>query len=279
MGQLSDDGGVMLELSQTSLRSTLVRAVALLFLAMPGPVHADTVLTFCYDPYPPYTFGTDGASEEGLKIQLLQAVVDQIDGVTAKVVLLPWKRCQEQARTGRVDGILPTFPNPDRRTYLEFTEGTFSENYSFWYLRDRFPDGLGWGGDYGALSHLTLGMITGGFVSHEMNNAFSQARPILRARDVGSLLKMLIHERVDLISTDDAVGRFHAELNGWTDMITPMQGPIVSRKSRFALSKASGADRYLDAFNRAIRTLETQGTIDAILQSTDYPESTKTTAD
>ena len=57
---------------------------------MPGVTRADTHLTFCYDPYPPYTLGEQGPATKGLKVDLLRAVVARIDGVTAEVVLLPW---------------------------------------------------------------------------------------------------------------------------------------------------------------------------------------------
>ena len=67
--------------------------------------HAEN-LSFCYDPYPPYTLGEEGPATGGMKVALLDAVMAQIDGVSATVTLLPWKRCQAVVRSGEMDGIL-----------------------------------------------------------------------------------------------------------------------------------------------------------------------------
>ncbi len=244
--------------------------VALIALFVPATVRAETTLTFCYDPYPPYTFGTEGAASGGLKVRLLQAVTDRIDGVSANVVLLPWKRCQAQVKAGSIDGILPLFRNAERESYMAFTEGTFQETSRFWYSRSRFPDGLDWQGGLADISHLRLGMLNGSFVDEETEEAFSSKNEILRARDVKSLMRLLLKDRVDLIATDEAVGRFTAAQNGWSEMVDYVDHPVVQRASQFGLSRVTGADQYLAAFNDAIAELSQSGRIDEILRSTDY---------
>ena len=239
-----------------------------LMLLMPLQAWAQSTLKFCYDPYPPYTMGQEGATEGGLKVSLLDAVMDRIDGVSAEVVLMPWKRCQAQAKAGEVDGILPLFRNAERETYLAFTSGTFRETSHFWYNRDSFPDGLDWSGDYSTLSHLRLGMLNGGFINEEMERTFSEVRKITRARDVQTLMRLLLKGRIDLIATDGAVGRYTAHQNGWQDQIFAIEHPISEKTSEFGLSKSSGADRHLDAFNQAIRALDEAGEIYQILQNT-----------
>lgn len=231
---------------------------------------AETHLTFCYDPYPPFTFGTEGEPLGGLHVRLLDAVAEQIDGVTASVVLLPWKRCQAETKAGRFDGILPLLQNPERDQYLLFTRGAFEDWSSFWYSRTAFPNGLDWDGDFNELSHLTLGMLNGSFISEEMEAAFSQRHEILRARDVEGLMQLLLKDRVDLVATDYAVGRFNIIQNGWGERVQSVDRPFSRRKSGFGLSKITGADRFLDQFNRAIQTLAETGRLEEIRLSTDY---------
>lgn len=254
-------------------RNNLIKAYTFLLILnflLPTYAHADTNLTFCYDPYPPYTLGSEGKPLGGLKVKLLQTVVDRIDGVTADVVLLPWKRCQAEARKGVVDGILPLFKNEEREAYLTFTNGTFLQSSNFWYTRARFPDGLDWNGELGELSHLRLGMVNGSIIDEDMETEFTRNHEITRARNAKALMQILLKGRVDLVAIDGAVGRYTAQTNGWQEQIDAVHEPISSKLSYFGLSKANGADKYLDKFNDTIEELETDGMIEEILYGTNY---------
>ncbi|MEP5731936.1 MAG: transporter substrate-binding domain-containing protein [Sulfitobacter sp.] len=221
-------------------------------------------LSFCYDPYPPYTLGTEGTPSGGLKVQLLDAVVSQIDGLTATVTILPWKRCQAEVRAGNIDGILPLFPNEERRTYMEFTDGTFDEQSTLWHRVDQFENGYSWSGDFDEISHLRLGMLTGSYVDEDMEDAFENQLGITRARDIETLMELLVLGRVDLVATDFAVGRHILKENGWQNDAQHMTKPIASRTSHFGLSKASGASRFLSEFDETISALHADGVIEAI---------------
>ncbi|WP_421055703.1 substrate-binding periplasmic protein [Leisingera sp. D0M16] len=233
---------------------------------------AETVLTFCYDPYPPYTLGTGGVPSSGLKVHLLEAVVSRIDGLDAVTVLLPWQRCLSQAKTGEADGILPLFKSPEREAFLAFTEATFQQTNTFWYNRDRFPDGLEWGEGYAGVSHLRLGMVNGRIIDGEMEAAFRSHNRIVRGGDAAGLMEMLLFDQLDLIAMDDAVGRYYVGLNGWMDRIVSAETPISSRYSHFGLSRASGADAYVEEFDRVIAELRAEGMINWILHSLDYTQ-------
>ncbi len=251
-----------------SMRRILAAA---LFTLLPVTSLAETRLVFCYDPYPPYTFGSEGTPEGGLKVKLLDAVMEQIEGLSADVVLLPWKRCQAQAKAGEVDGILPLFESAERGTYLAFTRGTFLQTSGFFYHRARFPEGLSWSGDVEELAKLRLGMIAGSIIDNDMEAAFSGNNEILRARNGKALVQLLAKQRVDLIALDAAVGRYEIASAGLADKLDAVEQPISGRESHFGLSKSSGADRHLDAFNQAIQALNASGQIDKILLDTNYP--------
>ncbi|OED35136.1 hypothetical protein AB833_31345 [Chromatiales bacterium (ex Bugula neritina AB1)] len=237
-----------------------------IFIGAIIPLHswAQTNLTFCYDPYPPYTLGSEESLQGGLKVDLLQAVTEHIDGITANVILMPWKRCQSQAKAGEVDGILPLFRNEEREEYLVFTDVTHQEGSAFFYNSTKFPDGINWNGDFDELSHLRLGMLNGSFIDADMETVFSEAREITRVRDVKTLMQLLLKSRVDLVATERSVGIYTAQQNGWQDKIATIELSISERDSQFGLSIASGAKHYLNAFNQAIKELSDAGEIDRI---------------
>ncbi|UWQ34461.1 transporter substrate-binding domain-containing protein [Leisingera sp. M527] len=251
-----------------------VKVLLACFAALSGladTARADSVLTFCYDPYPPYTLGSGGIPDGGLKVKLLEAVTDRIDGLRAVVVLLPWQRCLAQAESGEADGILPLFKSTARASYLAFTEPTFLQTNTFWYNRERYPQGLDLDEGYARISRLRLGMVNGSVIDQEMERAFENNNRIVRGGDVEGLMQMLLFGQLDLIAIDDAVGRYHVVQNGWQNRIASVATPISSTYSHFGLSRSAGADAYLDVFNRVISELQADGTIAEILSSTIAP--------
>jgi len=226
-------------------------------VAAPAQVH----LTFCYDPYPPYTFGTQGAPTGGLKVTLLEAVVARMDGVTADVVLLPWARCQEQARAGAVDGILPLFISEGRAEYLAFSDATFEQTSALWYRVGEVPGADAWTGNYAELANRRLGLLNGAVIDPQMEAAFAATHPIQRANGVASLFDMLRFGRVDFAAMDAKVGEYHLAATRQKAAVRAMPVMIAPRTAHFGLSKASGADRYLNAFNAALRAMHADGEI------------------
>lgn len=244
--------------------STLCGMVFLFALISNIAAADNKILKFCYDPYPPYTLGTAGTPEGGLKVNLLKAVVDKINSLDASVTLMPWKRCQVEARLGNVDGILPLFKNDERSEYLEFSIGTFPQLSTFWYNVEKHPDGIKWSGKFEDISHLKLGMLNGGHINKDMETEFERKSGIQRARDMDILVALLQKQRVDLIAIDDNVGRFVIEQKKLSNLLVPVRVPISIRQSFFGFSKVSGANKYRAQFDEAIKTMAEDGTIEKI---------------
>lgn len=224
---------------------------------------ADT-LNFCFDPYPPYTFGSEGPAAGGLKVEVLMAVIDRIEGLEATVTLLPWRRCQQETEQGNFDGILPLFRNDEREGYMAFTHEVSAERYVFFYRPAQFPDGLPFDGTFEQMEGLRLGMLTGSYITDGLDEAFDEAA-VTRARDVENLLNLLVAERVDIIATNEVVGNYYVTLNDLSDGIATAEVPISERVSQFGLSRASGATQHLEAFNLALAELHEERAIEAIL--------------
>ncbi|WP_424944926.1 hypothetical protein [Aliiroseovarius crassostreae] len=75
---------------------------------------------------------------------------------------------------------------------------------------------------------------------------------------------------MDLIAIDDTVGHFAAQESGWTDWLVPTNPPMSGKHSHFGLSKSSGADQFLSAFNAALADLRRSGALRTIQNSKDY---------
>ena len=245
----------------------VTRALLFILLWAAPVLRADTLLRFCYDPYPPYTIQTPGQPLTGTKVAVLAEVVALIDNVDAQVELMPWARCQDAVRSGRLDGILPLFQNDERREYMVFTSPVFFQESTVFYRSTQFPDGFDWDGDAGSLVHLKLGMLRGSYIDKSFEDAFRARRDIQRGSSVDALFMMLLSQRVDLIAVDSSVRRYVATKMGIITDVKWAQRPIGEKPSYFGLSKTTGADAYLGAFNTALETLRVSGRLQQIEQA------------
>ena len=92
-----------------------LRSIALaVTMAAPLAQAAGAPLTFCYEDIPqaPWTM-PDGT---GLNIEVLKRAA-RITGDHVNFVPRPWKRCEEETRTGVIDAMVGPSDNPRRRAY------------------------------------------------------------------------------------------------------------------------------------------------------------------
>lgn len=97
---------------------TLLSKSALTFFLCLFSGMADAApLIFCFEDVPqrPWTM-PDGS---GLNFELLNRV-EKLLGENFEYVSMPWKRCQEEVRSGELDGIIGAAHSAERRTYAVF---------------------------------------------------------------------------------------------------------------------------------------------------------------
>ena len=75
---------------------------------------------------------------------------------------------------------------------------------------------------------------------------------------------MLQHDRVDLIATDAVVGAYTVELLGLSEKVAKVADPIAVQPSKFGLSRVTGADKHLAAFNQVLEEMRQSGLLEEI---------------
>lgn len=81
--------------------------------ALSTPVHA-APLTLCTEDVPQIPWASPDGT--GLNLELLRRV-EKITGDSFTFVYRPWKRCIEELRTGRIDGLIAASDSPVRRQF------------------------------------------------------------------------------------------------------------------------------------------------------------------
>ncbi|UTH73645.1 ABC transporter substrate-binding protein [Chromobacterium sp. IIBBL 290-4] len=227
----------------------------------------DAAITVCYDKYPPYALGEFGQeSQGGIKVRLLQEIGKQL-GLKVTVKILPWKRCQSEAKEGRVDGILPLYKTAEREQYLAFSVPVMKQFNCFMYRKSLFRGEVDWA-DYASLAKYKLGMEIGSVVDKSMEDAFSASHAIERAADSITLIRMIESGRIDMATVDSNVGRYLLNQQGVTETIGLSNAPIGQMSdAAFGFSKAAGAQRWVPEFNRIIEKMRATGQLDKLLGS------------
>ena len=190
------------------------RHCALLGLAVLFPSVCQAQLTFCYDPYPPYTLD----EKTGIKVAIVQRVMQEAGLPPATVLILPWARCQLEVEMGRVDGILPLYKTPQRETYMVFTVPVMPQTAVFVYQKKQYPNGFPAWKSYEEIMHLRLGMVRGGAIDERMETLFASAGTISRTVP-DNLLNMLAADRLDLVAMHRLVADYEIGKLGLGDRL------------------------------------------------------------
>jgi len=123
---------------------------AVLLCGLAQAVALATPLQLCYEdaPQAPWTM-PDGS---GLNIELLKRV-SKITGDEFVYLPRPWKRCQEETRSGRMDGMIGGADSPERRSYSLpplHPDGTANADKAMYYdqaeVYIRISSGASWDG-------------------------------------------------------------------------------------------------------------------------------------
>lgn len=121
-------------------------------LALLQGAGAQTPMRFVTEPFPPYTFATDGRAA-GPMVDVLQAACARL-AWRCDVEVLPWRRALGMAQRGEVEGIFTVVDSPERRQYFHVSPPVIEARY---VLFARVGSGLQYGGDPQTLAGRVIG--------------------------------------------------------------------------------------------------------------------------
>ncbi len=229
----------------------------ILFLILPA--HSKTTITLTTLDWEPYI--GQSLKKQGYVAEIIRESYKR-SGYLVKLKFTPWSRTVNLAKIGQVDGYFPEYYADGIKTFAMFSEpfkggpmGFFKQkksNIEFQTLQDLKPYKIGIVRDY------------------VNTKEFDEADYLFKEPVSNDLinLKKLIGGRIDLIIADQFVGMYLMDkysLKG-RDNIEFMSPPLEIKDLYLCISKkASGANRKLEAFNKGLKEIMTDGTLDKIL--------------
>lgn len=109
-------------------------------------------MRFVTEPFPPYTYASDGRAA-GPMVDVLQQACARL-AWRCDIEVLPWRRALGMAQRAEVEGIFTVVDSPERRQYFHVSPPVIEGRY---VLFARAGNGLQYGGDAQVLAGRTIG--------------------------------------------------------------------------------------------------------------------------
>ena len=237
--------------------------VGLLLMVSVNLQAGDLHITISTGEYAPFT--TEQHEHYGL---INQAITEAFrrQGVSVEYQFLPWARALDSVLVGESDASSFWYYSPDLEKDYLLSAPIHEHREVFFHLRGlEVPD---WQ-ELSELSHLTFGATQGYTYTPEFWSLGE--RKLLHQQVVASDeqgVMMLMSRRIDMLPMDEVVGwqMFQEKLSeDELASVTISEKPLKASESYLVFSRSNDAAAdLLDRFNAGLRSMQSDGTLDAI---------------
>lgn len=210
---------------------------------------------------PPWSI-IEQESFHGVNVEILNEFADRFN-LTIKYVVCPWKRCLKMMESGKVDIMGTLLKRPERERYMLYIEPPYKRTSTkVFYLKEGRGHLIK---EYKDLYGLTIGVFRGA----KYFSAFDNDSKLIKheVTEPLQLLRMLEKGRLDAIIADQLPMDYrlltHKAFKGMFE-----KAPYVheSRGAVYmAISKNSNYAKRLPDFNKAMKQLVNNGTVEKII--------------
>lgn len=235
---------------------TWLQGCMVMLLALGGTAHAETLLVYGDDSYPPVIYSANG-KPTGILVDMLRKVSART-GDTYEVRLFPWKRAYEHARAGHA-AVVGVSKTTERLAQFDFSDAIYFDDIQIVVKKGReFP--------FTELSDLqgkTVGGVLGASYGDVVDAAIKDGlfKVDQDTGQKGRLHKVLL-DRVDAAfignGTEgfDMVVRSDPELQARRAELVVLGTPLTRDPLHLAAAKSMGKKALIERFNIALREVQ-----------------------
>jgi polar amino acid transport system substrate-binding protein len=228
---------------------------------------ADCHLSMGWDPWEPYHFTAAGGQVQGLDIDLVSALAEEV-GCSLSFVQGNWASLLRLIRLGELDLLPGATHTPEREAFSWFSDPYREEHFRIYV---RIEDAAGWS-DQSLEDLLAEGFrlgVTQGYIYPE-EVASLQADERYQGRfieaAVGELnFSHLLDHRIDGFIEDPFVSAAIQRRRGWGGGIVALDLDFSAGEVHLLFSRTSTSENLVEDFNRALETLREDGRYDRIM--------------
>ncbi|MCG7497883.1 transporter substrate-binding domain-containing protein [Vibrio sp. Of7-15] len=183
-------------------------------------------------------------------------------GYDCQIKFVPWERAMTLAQKGIYDGILGAYHTHQREEYFHYSLPITEDQLHFFWLKDREIQ-------YRELQDLVnykIGVVKG----YNYGDEFERANYLNKIGNynVESNVLLLLKGRIDILVGSKKVINMILEENHFSEQsrVQMSEIPLISQKLYILISHQSQYhENALSDFNHSFKSMETDGTIEAIL--------------
>ena len=232
---------------------------------------AQEIIRLATEEYPPYT--SKDLANYGVASHIVTDAF-ALEGVQTEYSFFPGARALLSVKSGSWDGSLVWTKAPDRLELVHYSDPLFSsQNSVFFHLKTTDPTKLKYDPhkkNYASLKGLTVGGIIGyGYGANFEEAEQSGVLTVSRVTDYRQNFEMLLRGRINLVAANRDVGYFY--LNQYFTEQQRAQisdTPHLAKVTTYYLilsKKTKNSEHYLQAFNRGLQRLKTNGSYEHYL--------------
>ena len=239
-----------------------VLAVIFLLISPVSTIYADPVEVSVDEAYPPYMYNRNKVAA-GLYPEIVTAIFSRI-GRDTSVSALPWKRALKLGEAGMA-GVAGIYKNKERLAIYDYSDPLYEEKMVLYVKKGH------------AFTFSNIADLKGKRVG--LNFGWSYGDAIDSARKAGVFstddsvknnlanFRKLIGERTDCFIVDELAARKIISQQGFDGLVEQLDIPVSVNAGYLVFSKTLKQKSLLDAFNKAMKQLRSEGTYDVIIDS------------
>lgn len=242
--------------------------IAVLAFAFPCVSQAKDAMKIVYPDFYPFFSETDTGEAKGFFYEIIIEALENRMGIETSWTEMPWKRCQEEVKSGRFDAMI-TVPTENRMAYCDTHPDPFylKELKLFTYVEHNKLNEIN---SIKTIADIKKGgytVITYSGNGWHTKNILSIGIPSHETSHVHNVWKMLAARRGDLV-IEWPVGA-HAGIKkvGVGDKIIETDISLESMKFHLLINKKTKYKNILLRFNAVIKAMSANGTMKRIVSA------------
>ncbi len=242
--------------------------IAIITLAFPGPIGAEDSLKIAYPEFYPFFSETDTGGVKGFFYDIMIEALEKRMGVPTAWIALPWKRCQENVKSGKIDAMI-TVPTEERAAYSDTHSDPFylKQTKLFTYVGHKRLDGIHAIETIADIKKGGYSVITYGGNGWHEKNVSSIGVPTVEAARVRNVWRMLAAKRGDLVIEWPMGAYPDIHELGVEDRVLETDVSLEAMEFHLLISKKSEYKKILHRFNEVIKVMHADGTMGKILSA------------
>lgn len=238
-----------------------------IILVSDNSARAESPFHLLTDDWPPYEYKEIQSSEvTGLSTEIIRAVFKQLQWPQPTIEIYPWARAEQEAMSGKVDGIYSIVNNTERQQQLRYPDEPLAREHGVFFVRKDHPLASPIN-SFDDLRSLRIGVVRGYSYSQQLWTALQKFNNYIAVAEEKQLFQMLALDRFDAVVSYRNPGLSMLHRLGLDGQIQPYEGfELFTHSFYLAFNRDRRTHTQVADFSRKLTAFKTTQAYQQLLQ-------------